>query len=416
MPSPTVPVPHAPHPPPSAPGGAPESAFRAIAWPLAMTLLAQVIASWANLTVPVFAVRLADSIGVSATWIGVYVSLTYFSAMISSVLCGPLILRYGAIRISQACLLIAGCSLALLTVSTLTLAIVSALVMGVAYGPTTPASSHILSAQTPPKLMPLIFSLKQTGVPLGGMLAGAAVPPLVLLYDWQGAAWIVAAFAFGGIFLLQPLRARLDVDRDPAQPLLVNPLRAIGMVWRTAGLRRMALLSMAFSAVQMCLLSYLVTYMVVEVGRDLVTAGLILAAAQMAGVGGRILWGGVSGLLLTARQVLMLLGLLMALCGAGMALVSPMWPLVGLFALSAVYGATAISWNGVQLAELSRLSPPGQAVLATGGSLFFTFTGVMLGPTLFGVWVTVTGTYSAGFFALAALGLIGAALLVKRYE
>ncbi|MFN4284061.1 MAG: MFS transporter [Alphaproteobacteria bacterium] len=415
MPSQTVPVPHA-SPPPSVNGGAPDSALRAIAWPLAMTLLAQVIASWANLTVPVFAVRLADGIGVSATWIGVYVSLTYFSAMISSVLCGPLILRYGAIRISQACLLIAACSLALLTASTLPLAIVSALVMGIAYGPTTPASSHILSAQTPPKLMPLIFSLKQTGVPLGGMLAGAAVPPLVLLYDWQGAAWIVAGFALAGIFVLQPLRGRLDAERDPAQPLLVNPLRSIGMVWRAPGLRRMALLSMAFSAVQMCLLSYLVTYMVVEVGRDLVTAGLILAAAQMAGVGGRILWGGVSGLLLTARQVLMLLGLLMAICGAVMALVSPTWPLVGLFALAALYGATAISWNGVQLAELSRLSPPGQAVMATGGSLFFTFTGVMLGPTLFGVWVTATGSYSAGFFALAALGLIGAALLVKRYE
>lgn len=392
------------------------SGFRAILWPLAITLLAQVVASWANLTVPVFAVRLAGDIGVSATWIGVYVSLTYLCGMISAVLCGPFILRYGAIRISQICLLIAACSLALLTASTLPLAILSALIMGIAYGPTTPASSHILSAQTPPKLMPLIFSLKQTGVPLGGMLAGAVVPPLVLLYDWRGAALIVAACAAISVFLLQPLRARLDADRSATQRLLVNPLHAIAMVWRIRGLRRMALLSTAYSAVQMCLLSYLVTYMVVEVGRDLVTAGLILAAAQMAGVGGRILWGSVSDLLLSARYVLMLLGVLMAGCGAIMALVSPSWPLAGLFAIAMVYGATAISWNGVELAELSRLAPPGQAVTATGGSLFFTFTGVMLGPTLFGAWVTVTGSYGAGFFALAALGLVGAGLLIKRYE
>ena len=46
--------------------------------------------------------------------------------------------------------------------------------------------------------------------------------------------------------------------------------------------------------------------------RDLVTAGLVLAAAQVAGVGGRILWGAVAGLLLSARYVLMSLGLLMA--------------------------------------------------------------------------------------------------------
>ncbi len=394
----------------------PAGGFRAVAWPLVITLTAQVVTSWANLTVPVFAVRLADDIGVSATWIGVYVSLTYLCGMISAVLCGPFILRYGAIRISQFCLVIAAASLTLLTSSVLPLAILSALIMGIAYGPTTPASSHILSAQTPPKLMPLIFSLKQTGVPLGGMLAGAVVPPLVLLYDWQGAAWIVAACAAASVLLLQPLRGRLDADRNPAQPLLVNPLRSIGMVWRAPGLRRMAVLSMAFSAVQMCLLSYLVTYMVVHVGRDLVTAGLILAVTQMAGVGGRILWGSMSGLVLTARQVLMLLGVMMAVCGAVMALVGPSWPLAAIFALAACYGATAISWNGVQLAELSRLAPPGQAVMATGGSLFFTFTGVMLGPTLFGAWVTATGSYSAGFFALAALGLVGTALLVKRYE
>lgn len=400
--------------------GAPEldskAGFRAVAWPLAITLIAQVVTSWANLTVPVFAVRLADDIGVSATWIGVYVSLTYLCGMISAVLCGPFILRYGAIRISQVCLVIAAASLTLLTSAVLPLAVLSALIMGIAYGPTTPASSHILSAQTPPKLMPLIFSLKQTGVPLGGMLAGAVVPPLVLLYDWQGAAWIVAACAAASVLLLQPLRGRLDADCNPRQPLLVNPLRSIGMVWRAPGLRRMALLSMAFSAVQMCLLSYLVTYMVVHVGRDLVTAGLILAVTQMAGVGGRIVWGGISGLAMTARQVLMLLGVMMAVCGAVMALVGPSWPLAAIFALAACYGATAISWNGVQLAELSRLAPPGQAVMATGGSLFFTFTGVMLGPTLFGAWVTATGSYSAGFFALAALGLVGAALLVKRYE
>lgn len=418
MPSKAVSVKHVSDSPSGSSSQEPASSpgFRAILWPLAITLLAQVVASWANLTVPVFAVRLAGDIGVSATWIGVYVSLTYLCGMISAVLCGPFILRYGAIRISQICLLIAACSLALLTASTLPMAILSALIMGIAYGPTTPASSHILSAQTPPKLMPLVFSLKQTGVPLGGMLAGAVVPPLVLLYDWKGAALIVAACAAISVFLLQPLRARLDADRSATQRLLVNPLHAIAMVWRIRGLRRMALLSTAYSAVQMCLLSYLVTYMVVEVGRDLVTAGLILAAAQMAGVGGRILWGSVSGLLLSARYVLMLLGVLMAGCGAIMALVSPSWPLAGLFAIAMVYGATAISWNGVELAELSRLAPPGQAVTATGGSLFFTFTGVMLGPTLFGAWVTVTGSYGAGFFALAALGLVGAGLLIKRYE
>jgi hypothetical protein len=142
---------------------------------------------------------------------------------------------------------------------------------------------------------------------------------------------------------------------------------------------------------------------------------LVLAAAQIAGVGGRILWGAVAGLVLPARQVLIMLGFLMAAAGVGMALSTPQWPIVALLAVAVVYGATAVGWNGVMLAELSRLSPPGQAVTATGGSLFFTFSGVMAGPVLFGAWVTSTGNYASGFLVLAALGLIGGATLLWGY-
>lgn len=389
--------------------------LRGVLWPLTATLLAQVLASWANLTVPVFAVRFAADIGVPASWIGLYVSVTYFASMTSGVMGSPFIIRYGAIRVLQICLLLCAASLALLTTASLGVTVLCAIILGLGYGPTTPASSHVLSAQTPAKFMPLIFSIKQTGVPLGGVLAGVIVPAVVLAYGWQGAALIVAALCVVTVFILQPLRGSLDAARKPRQPLLVNPLRSILLVWRTGALRRLSLLSMAYSAVQMSLLSYLVTYLVEAIRRDLVTAGLVLAAAQIAGVGGRILWGALAGLVLPARHVLMLLGLLMAAAGVVMALVAPGWPLVAIFAVAMIYGATAVAWNGVMLAELSRLAPPGQAVTATGGSLFFTFGGVMLGPTLFGAWVNAAGSYPSGFLILAALGVTGAACLLGGY-
>jgi predicted MFS family arabinose efflux permease len=288
--------------------------------------------------------------------------------------------------------------------------------MGLGYGPTTPASSHVLSAQTPPRLMPLIFSIKQTGVPLGGALAGIIVPALVIAFDWRIAAVAVAVVCVATAILLQPLRRSLDAAREPAQRLWVNPLDSIRLIWRHRGLRSLSLLAMVYSAVQMSLLSYLVTYLVEAIHRDLVTAGLVLAAAQIASVGGRILWGAVAGLLIPARQILVLLGLLMAVAGVTMSLVAPGWHIAAVFAVAMVYGATAVGWNGVMLAELSRLSPPGQAVTATGGSLFLTFTGVMLGPTLFGAWVTATDSYPSGFVILAVLGVVGAALVARRYE
>ena len=389
--------------------------LRGVIWPLIATLLAQVLTSWANLTVPVFAVRFAADVGVPAAWIGLYVSVTYFAGMTSGVMGSPFIIRYGAVRVLQICLILCALSLALLTTASLAVTVLCAIVLGLGYGPTTPASSHVLSAQTPAKFMPLIFSIKQTGVPLGGVLAGVVVPVVVLAYDWRAAAWLVAALCVVTVFVLQPLRASLDAARKPQQRLLVNPLQSILLVWRNSGLRRLSMLSMAYSAVQMSLLSYLVTYLVEAIHRDLVTAGLVLAAAQVAGVSGRILWGAVAGLVLPARHVLVMLGFLMAGAGIVMALIVPQWPLIAIFAVAIIYGATAVGWNGVMLAELSRLAPPGQAVTATGGSLFFTFGGVMAGPALFGTWVTSTGHYPSGFLVLAVLGVIGAGMLLWGY-
>jgi MFS family permease len=328
----------------------------------------------------------------------------------------PFIIRYGAIRVLQICLLLCAISLALLTTGSLAIAVIAAVILGLGYGPTTPASSHVLSAQTPPQFMPLIFSIKQTGVPAGGVLAGIIVPVLVLAYDWRAAALTVGAICIATALVLQPLRDSLDAERNERQRLWINPLNSMRLVWHHTGLRRLSLLSMAYSAVQMSMLSYLVTYLVEAIQRDLTTAGLVLASAQVAGVGGRVLWGAIAGLMLPARRVLILLGLLMAAASVAMAQVAPDWHIAAILAVAMVYGATAVGWNGVMLAELSRLAPAGQAVTATGGSLFFTFAGVMMGPTLFGAWVTTTNSYSSGFLILATLGVVGAALLAWRYK
>ena len=71
--------------------------------------------------------------------------------------------------------------------------------------------------------------------------------------------------------------------------------------------------------------------------------------------------------------------------------------------MCAFFGATAIGWNGVQLSQVARHAPPGQAGAVTGASGFLTFTGVVLGPPLFAVLAGMTGSYRAGFAAFGTL-------------
>ncbi|HEY1231582.1 MAG TPA: MFS transporter, partial [Ramlibacter sp.] len=287
-----------------------------------------------------------------------------------------------------------------------------AVLVGLGYGPVTPASSHLLARTTPAHRMSLVFSLKQTGVPLGGVLAGALVP-LLLGWGWQVALLCVAIANLACALVAQPLRRELDADRDARQPFVVGHLaKPVRLVLSHPELRRLAGCSFVFSIAQLSLTTYLVTYLNVTLGYSLVSAGVALSVSQFAGVGGRIAWGYVADRWLGARRMLVLLAVLMTLAALATALLPAGTPPAAVLLVLAVYGMSAIGWNGVYLAEVARQAPAGEASVATGGSLAFTFLGVVLGPPVFGALAGLAGSYRVGFGAVAAV-LLACALVMS---
>jgi len=148
---------------------------------LTVTLAIQAMVSMALLTLPVMAPVVAAALGVSSAYVGVYIALVYVGAIVASLAAGTAVARFGAIRISQAGLLACALGLALCAVKSVPVIALGALLIGFGYGPVTPASSHLLARTTPARSLSLVFSLKQTGVPLGGVLAGLIVPSLLLV-------------------------------------------------------------------------------------------------------------------------------------------------------------------------------------------------------------------------------------------
>lgn len=383
--------------------------------PLTVTLAIQALVAWALLTLPVMAPVVGQALGVSSTYVGLYVALAYAGAMLASLAAGTAVAHFGAIRVSQAGLLLCALGLALCAVRSLPVIAFGALLIGLGYGPVTPASSHLLARTTTPGNMSLVFSLKQTGVPLGGVLAGAIVPGLMLLTSWQTALLLVALACLLCAALAQPLRPALDADRDASRPLrLGNLTHPIRLVLTHRGLTMLATCSFFFSITQLSLVTYLVSYLYDSLAYGLVAAGFALAVTQTAGIGGRVFWGYVADRHLGARRMLAALGALMALGSLATALLSPAMPTLLVWLILAVFGASAIGWNGVYLAEVARQAPPGQASVATGGTLAFTFLGVVLGPPLFGALSGLFDSYRAGFVALAIPTLACCVLLIRK--
>lgn len=382
--------------------------------PLLATLFIQAMVAMALLTLPVMAPVAAKALEVSPALVGVYVAITYAGAMFASLTSGTTVSRLGPIRVSQLGLMLCALGLCLCAVPWLPAIGLGALLIGLGYGPITPASSQILARTTPPAQMALVFSIKQTGVPVGAMMAGAIVPSLMLGIDWQWSLVVVAMACIVSAALSQPLREALDDLRQASltfqMSTLTTPLR---MVLGHRALSTMAACSFMFSMVQMSLTTYLVTYLHDDLAYGMVSAGLLLSVTQMGGIGGRIAWGLVADRWLGAQKTLALLAILMAISALATALLLPKLPLWGVWAILLVFGASAIGWNGVYLAEVARQAPEGKASVATGGTLTFTFLGVVIGPPLFGALSSAFGTYRAGFLALVITSSLCAWVLYR---
>jgi MFS family permease len=327
-------------------------------------------------------------------------------AMFAGLAGGTLVGRYGPARVHLAAVLLVALGLAVGAGAQVALLFFAGALLGAAHGLVNPASSAMLAAASPPRIRSTVFSIKQTGVPLGGAIAGVLVPGLLLWTSWHNA---VLALALGAATLLPLLslhRAAAGAAPRVERLRLRSLVAPVAEVWTNRPVRELAAVSGVYSAIQISFLTYLVSYLKLELGYSLVAAGVVFSSAQIAGALGRVLWGVVADHLLRPRSVLAGLGLVMAACGGALASFSSAWPSPAVLAVCVLYGATAVGWNGVFLAEVARLSPEGRVAFLTGGTQFFTFAGVLIGPPLFGAIASYSGTYGAGFVATAALPLL----------
>ncbi|MBM3489866.1 MAG: MFS transporter [Alphaproteobacteria bacterium] len=391
--------------------------MRQVLWPLFATTLIQSLVAMAQLVVPVLAPAIAPDIGVSTEDVGLYSGVMFLATTLFSLITGSLVLRFGGVRLGQFGLLLSVVALLASASGQLPLLAAGAVLIGLGYGPSTPAGSHILARFSPPHLRNVVFSIKQAGSPLGGLLAGAVLPTLAIAYGWRAAMLLAALACLLALIAVQPLRRHLDDDRRPDRRILADGLFAGLRVLREApALQRMCFCTFWYAVMQMAIWTYLTVILVERVGLSLVQAGLAFSCMQVSGVSARILWGWVADRLGRGRQVIGWLGLVTALGGLVAAELDARWSFVAVIAFIIPYGACSSGWNGVFLAEIARLAPPGRIGPATSGVIFFTYLGVFAGPLLFHAIVSGSGGYSAGFYALAAMTALAALTLLRLPE
>lgn len=379
-------------------------------------LIQQAFSYMSTVVLPVAAPAVSAALGLDIALVGPYTAIMYVASTLSAGASGAFIQRFGALRVSQIALVLLGFGLAFSWPGWVAVFALTSFVIGIGSAVSTPASSEILARYCPPRRAPLIFSIKQTGVPVGGLLAGLLVPAFITAFGWQGAFIASGLLCLAFALALQPLRAEFDRHRNPAHRISMRHLpHTVRAVLGHARLRELALGSISWVGLQAIYGAFFVSLLADGLGFTLALAGAVFAVGQAAAIGARILWGWLASRFGNARVVLGWLAVVMALASLATALFDRDWPIVIIGAVAVVYAGTAISWHGVLLAETARLAPADRIGTMTGGVLFFTSIGIMIYPMLFGLVLQWTGSYAPGF-VLAALPALwtGARMLLRR--
>jgi len=382
---------------------------------LGATFFHQILLSTSQAIPAVLAPPIIRDLGVTPAVAGFYFGLTACFALVGQMGCGGFILKYGPLRMSQVALLSMALGMAIATQGSVLAFVLLAAIGQTGAACATPASSQLLGRWSPPRLAPIVFSVKQTAVPVGILLGGSLAPTAAAWLGWRGTMQIAVAALVAFAIALQPLRRRFDAERTANRSFRLGDLAAtMRVVMTTPSLRGLAYACFAFNGMQQVMTAYFVIYMT-HLGYDLISAGYIFSIAVVVAIPCRVLWSWLGSFHLPARLMMAWLALGMAIAAVGMAFFTGDWPILAIEAVAWVLSATALSWHGILLSETARLAPEGMVGSATGGVLSFGQAGSLICPLVYAALLHATDNYGLGFAVcgLPAL-LVGVHLLSRR--
>ena len=375
------------------------------------TFATQAVVTMSNSTLPTIAPKLAEALALDAALIGYQVSILFGGAVAGTLFGGSFTRRYGACRTMQASLALSALGVLVMILPSVIAIIAGSLVAGFGQGILNSATAHLLVKYTVPGRRNLLFSIKQSGVPFGGMLVALSAPAIALAFGWQWALVAIAGIVAVLLVLLQRVREVWDDDRDAHADLSQQKFGGVPLVLRSPAIRWVSFAGLLFAAMQRCLITFTVVYLVAERGYSLIEAGVMLSMLHVGGIVGRLVWGWIADRT-SSTAVLLAVAAISILATVALVALDAGWPRIAVSALFFVFGSAALGWNGVLHAETARLSPPGMASVVAGGSTFFVFGGVLLGPSLYAAVYGTIGSYSASFSLVAIAAAAGAVLLV----
>jgi Major Facilitator Superfamily len=362
-------------------------------------------------------------LGVAAPLIGLPVAqLGWLNAIIfalgaaGAARAGVLCKRWGSVRVAAACVLCVVLASLLMCLPTNLAIWPAAVLLGLAFGPETPASSASLVRVCTPAQRNWVIALRQTGNQWGAIAASLCLPPL-LIHQRTTAFGLIALLSL--LLFAYLLRSRLrSINSIPYEDAATSAtfLHTLAEQWKTRGMPALLALSASYAAMQIAINGFAFSFLVRTLAFTPAMAGALLATAQGAGLLARIVLSAWARRASSTATALGCIGPGIALSITTLSLLPSQAPGVppslAIFGLMFVAGFLVSGWNGLLLAELARLAGPARTAAWTGATMSVSYAGLVAAPLLF----ALGGEHLRQTYLILALlcALSGVAVLLTR--
>lgn len=245
----------------------------------------------------------------------------------------------------------------------------------------------------------LALGVRQTAVPLGGLIAALVVPQLGSSDDAaSGFLFFAALCAVGAIVGAAVIRGRDSGQHELEAATLARTLRD-SRLWR------LALGSGIYVYAQIAIIGFGVVFLHDEHGLSERDAALVIAAAQVLAVGIRVGTGRWSDVVGSRIGPLRQVGIVVAvsLCVVAALAGGPVWLLIPVLALA---GGLSMGWNALAFTAAAELAGSARSGAAIGFQQSVLSGIAIVAPIVFAATVSRT-SWAVAFLLAALVPLVG---------
>lgn len=389
-------------------------------WQVRLTLLtmAHALGSLHSISVLALAPIIRPELDLSFAQFGLLMTAYSTGQVTGAIPSGMLVDRVGVGRALIASHFILALGGAILYAATgFAMALFALLMMGWGYSIMNPGTARGVLEWFPQSRRATAMGVKQTGVPIGGVVAAGTLAVAVWI-DWRDIMLIISvATMVGGVLCFYLVEPRPQAETAGA-PKKSSVFSGIVKLAKDRNFLMLASSCGIFNVGQYNFFTYLTLFMREAALASQETASVVLGVAQAASAFGRIGWGYIADTMFQGRRKT--LSLLICTSGAIflalMALVGPSWGVVIGMALAIGLGMTIASYASVLQTVAVESVPRSQAGSAVGGLMIGLSLGAMAGPPLFGAVIDFTGQFADGWLTTAVIVAFGLFILKYKYK